>query len=314
MAKRASVTLHIGNAKKYLVVIAGPTGAGKTALAIEVAEHFSTEIISADARQFYRQLEIGTAKPDARQLEAVRHHMVNNKDIDELYGAGDFAADVGKLLDQLFEQHNIVVMVGGSGLYIDAVLNGVDEFESVSAEVRQQVITDYNKKGLAWLQEEVRKKDAVYYSKVDVNNPQRLMRALEVMRHTGIPFSSFHKKQKRENKFEAIKILVSPERKELYERINTRTDQMMEAGWLEEARALHSRKDLNSLKTVGYKELFEHLEGKYTLKEAVEKIKQHTRNYAKRQLTWFRNRDRFVTFDPSAANEVISYIKTQTGG
>jgi tRNA dimethylallyltransferase len=295
-------------------VIAGPTGAGKTALAIEVARYFSAEIISADARQFYRELEIGTAKPDAKQLSAVKHHMINNKSIGELYGAGDFAADTEDLLTQLFSRYNLVVMVGGSGLYIDAVLNGVDEFESVDEEVRQNVIEEYNTKGLEWLREEVKNKDPHYFSSVDTNNPQRLMRALEVMRHSGRTFSSFHKKQTKPRDFEAIKILVNPERQELYDRINRRTDEMMSAGWLEEAKALYTKRHLNALKTVGYNELFQYIEGRCTLNEAVEKIKQHTRNYAKRQLTWFRNRDTFVPFDPSDSEAVIAYIKSQTGG
>ena len=299
----------MGKTEKYLVVIAGPTAAGKTKLAIQLARHFNTEIISADSRQIYSEMNIGTAKPSQEQLKLVTHHMVGNKKTDELFGAGHFAKETLVILADLFKRHNIIVLVGGSGLYIDALLNGVDEFEPVPRELREQLNRAYADNGINCLREEVKKHDPAYFSGRDINNPQRLIRALEVSLHTGKPYSDFLKKKKNERDFEPIKLLITPPREELYKRINQRTEDMMAAGLLEEAKELFNRRHLNALKTVGYKELFEFLEGKTTLSEAVNKIKQHTRNYAKRQLTWFRNRDNFTEFGPGEAGKIISYIE-----
>jgi tRNA dimethylallyltransferase len=295
-------------------VLAGPTAAGKTAIAVEVAQHFRTEIISADSRQFYREMEIGTAKPDAALLNAVRHHFISNIGVETLYGAGHFAADALALLDNLFKGHHLVVVAGGSGLYLDALLNGVDDFEDIPLSAREEIFRDYQAQGLQWLQEEVKRHDPVFYGYVDLNNPQRLMRALEVSRFTGTPYSSFLRRKETARSFTPIKILISPARETLYENINKRVDQMMEKGLLEEARALYHLREYNALKTVGYKELFEHFEGKLSLDEAVEKIKQHTRNYAKRQLTWFRNRDEFQSFDPSDVAGIIAFINRMMHG
>lgn len=294
--------------KKYLVVIAGPTAVGKTKLAIELAEHYKTVVVSADSRQFYKEMTIGTAKPNAEELSRVKHYFINTKSVTELFGAGHFEKEAIPLLDKLFEEHQVVIMAGGSGLYINALLNGVDEFEEVPEEIRVQLNSEFNANGLDPLQEELKEKDPEYFKNVDINNSQRVIRALEVIRYTGKPFSSFLKKNKPARNFTPIKLFINLPREILYERINKRVDQMMEDGLLEEVRSLSSHKHLNALKTVGYKELFDHLEGKCTLNDAVEKIKQHTRNYAKRQITWFRNQDEFEEFLPDDLIKIKAYI------
>lgn len=291
-----------------MVVIAGPTAVGKTALAIELARHYQSVVLSADSRQFYRELTIGTAKPSEQQLSEVPHYFINTKNIDELYGAGHFEKDALRTLEDLFKEHAVVFMVGGSGLYIDAVLNGVDDFVEVPPEVRARLNKLYEEKGLQWLQEEVKKKDETYYNTVDQNNPQRLIRALEVIGHTGLPYSGFLNNKKNQRPFTAIKILINLDRKELYNRINARVDSMMKEGLLSEARQFSDKKDLNALKTVGYKELYDYLEGKTDLETAIDKIKQHTRNYAKRQITWFKNRDEFEEFGPEDLAKITGYL------
>ncbi len=293
---------------KYLVVIAGPTAVGKTALAIELAGHYQTVILSADSRQFYKDLNIGTAKPTEEQLTKISHYFINTKDVSELYGAGHFEKDVLKTLDELFKEHALVFMVGGSGLYIDAVLNGVDDFTEVPPEVRSSLNKKFEENGLEWLREELKKKDENYFNEVDQNNPQRLIRALEVIEHTGLPYSGFLKNKTIQRPFTAIKILINLDRKELYTRINSRVDAMMQEGLLEEAKKLITKKQFNALKTVGYKELYDYFEGDTSLETAVEKIKQHTRNYAKRQITWFKNRDEFEEFEPGDFAKITGYI------
>lgn len=265
-------------------------------------------ILSADSRQFYKELSIGTAKPTEQQLQQVQHYFVNNKTITELYGAGHFEKDAIKLLNDLFKKHTVVFMVGGSGLYIDAVVNGVDDFIEIPENVREKLNGEYNEKGLAWLQDEVKKSDEDYFNTVDVNNPQRLLRALEVCMHTGLTYSSFLNKEKPGRDFTAIKIMVNTNRDKLYAQINKRVDEMIENGLLQEAEKYISHKDYNALKTVGYKELYDYLHGDYDLKTAVEKIKQHTRNYAKRQITWFKNRDNFEEFEPGDLEKIKAYI------
>ena len=297
-------------ADNFLVVIAGPTAVGKTALAIELARHYQTEIISADSRQFYRELNIGTAKPSEAQLQAVPHHCINTKSITELYGAGHFEKDVLALLDALFQKHRMVIMTGGSGLYIDSVLKGVDAFEEVPPHIRESLNNSFANRGIDYLREELKAKDPLYYSKVDLHNPQRIIRALEVMEHSGKPYSSFLQAQEHARHFTPVKILVNCPREVLYQRINERVDQMMKDGLLEEVKGLMPHKNHNALKTVGYKELFDYLAGVWDLNTAVEKIKQHTRNYAKRQLTWFRNRDQFEEFAPNDLEKLIAYLDT----
>ncbi|WP_317898196.1 tRNA (adenosine(37)-N6)-dimethylallyltransferase MiaA [Aurantibacillus circumpalustris] len=298
----------INSRNKYLVVIAGPTAVGKTNLAIDLAKHYASVVLSADSRQFYKELNIGTAKPTTEQLETVSHYFVNTKNIEELYGAGHFEKDALKTLEELFTEHQIVFMVGGSGLYIDAVLNGVDDFAEIPEEIRESLNTKFKEQGIEWLQKELKIKDESYFNSVDINNPQRLIRALEIIDHTGLPYSSFLKKKQTLRSFTAVKLLINLERAELYSRINKRVDLMMQEGLLEEVKQLVSKKDLNALKTVGYKELFDYLDGGLSLETAVEKIKQHTRNYAKRQITWFKNKYEFEEFSPNDFSKITGYI------
>jgi len=295
--------------QKYLVVIAGPTGVGKTALAIQLAKHFSTKILSADSRQFYKEMSIGTAKPSPAELKEAEHLFINSLSIKDNYSIGDFEKDAVKALDELYKEHQIVFLVGGSGLYINAVLYGVDEFENVSESVKEKVRKQYEEKGLNWLQEQIQTLDSDYYNTVDINNPQRLQRALEVCMETGKPYSSFLSKNRKERPFETIKILINTDREKLYERINKRVDAMIKDGLVEEAKALVPFKDLNALNTVGYKELFSHFAGEIDLPTAIELIKQKTRNYAKRQLTWFNNQDTYEAFGPDDAEKIKAYIE-----
>ena len=281
---------------------------GKTALSIQLAKHYNSVILSADSRQFYKELTIGTAKPSASQLNEVPHYFINSKSVEELYGAGHFEKDALLTLDKLFENHSIIFLVGGSGLYINAVLNGVDDFIEVPLEIREGLIKSFEVKGLKWLQNEVEKLDPTYYNTVDINNPQRLMRAMEVCQYTSKPYSSFLNQPKQQRNFTAIKILINAPREKLYTQINNRVDDMMSNGLLEEVKSLTHKKHLNALKTVGYKELYAYLDGSYSLSTAVDKIKQHTRNYAKRQLTWFKNQDAFIEFQPDDFEKIKAYI------
>lgn len=302
-----------GDKKKHLVVIAGPTAVGKTDLSIRLAKHYHSVILSADSRQFYSELSIGTAKPDEQQLKEVPHYFISNKSVTELYGAGHFSRDARALLDDLFNEHDLVFLVGGSGLYIDALLNGVDDFAEIPETLRETINAELKEKGIDWLQAEVKKADPEQFASMDQQNPQRLVRVLEVCRYTGLPYSSFLNKQNTRNNrtFKVIKLLVTTERKQLYDRINKRVDDMMQRGLLEEARAFSDQRHLNALKTVGYRELYDYFDGQTDLQTAVDKIKQHTRNYAKRQLTWFRNRDQFREFEVGTQEEIIAYIDQQ---
>lgn len=298
---------------KHLVVIAGPTAVGKTSLAIELAQHYGSVILSADSRQFYRELSIGTAKPEPAQLQAVPHYFINTKSVTELYGAGHFGRDAQVLLHQLFAKHDLVFLVGGSGLYIDALLNGVDDFTEVPAEVRSGINEELAAKGLSWLQNEVLRSDPAHYAAMDTQNPQRLVRALEVFRFTGRPYSSFLRQGNAaaDKRYLALKVLVTTGREQLYRQINQRVDTMLQRGLLEEVKSLAAQRHQNALKTVGYRELYDYLDGHYDLASAVEKIKQHTRNYAKRQLTWFRNRDSFTEWDVADVAGLIGWIDAQ---
>lgn len=298
----------MSQASKYLVVIAGPTAVGKTDLGIQLAKHYGSVILSADSRQFYKELTIGTAKPSENELAEVKHYFINNKNITELFGAGHFEKEAIPLLDNLFKEHQLVFVVGGSGLYIDALLYGVDEFEDVPLEVREKLNAEFEEKGIEPLQTELKEKDPSYAAKVDLDNSQRVIRALEVCRYSGKPYSSFLKKNSVERNFKAIKLFINTGREKLYDRINTRVDDMMKQGLLNEVKNLTAFKNTNALKTVGYKELFDHLDGLCTLEEAVDKIKQHSRNYAKRQITWFKNRDEWENFEPNEIEKIKAYL------
>ncbi len=273
---------------KLLVVIAGPTAIGKTEVAIAVAKHYDTEIISADARQFYREMNVGTAKPDALQLAEVKHHFINSHSIKEAYNAGQYEEDALKTLDEIYKTNNIAIMAGGSGLYIHAVCNGMDHLPPSDDAIRQALNTEVETLGIASLQEELKQVDPTYFDEVDLANPHRIIRALEVYRLSGMPYSSFRNKTKKDRPFHVIKIGLNMDRKELYHRINNRVDSMIAAGLEEEAKSLIPYKNYQAINTVGYSEWFDYFDGKSTKEQVVEAIKQNTRRYAKRQLTWFR--------------------------
>ncbi len=294
---------------KTLIIIAGPTAIGKTALSIELAKELNTEIISADSRQFYKELSIGTAKPSQEEMQGITHHFIDNLSITEHYNAGVFENEVIAFLESYFKTHDTIIMCGGSGMYIDAVCNGMDELTEIKPEFREELNKTVKEKGLTWLQEQVKQHDPEYYGQVDTNNPARLQRALEICLSTGLPYSAQRKGTKKERSFSIIKILLNSDREKLYERINIRVDEMMKAGLLDEVKSVLEHKDLKALNTVGYKELFDHLSGKTSLEEAVSLIKQNTRRYAKRQLTWFNNSGGYQTFDPTDKKGVLEFIE-----
>ncbi|WP_278636566.1 tRNA (adenosine(37)-N6)-dimethylallyltransferase MiaA [Capnocytophaga sputigena] len=278
--------------KKTLLTIVGPTAIGKTSLAIDLALHFGTEIISCDSRQFFKEMSIGTAVPSSEELAQVKHHFIQHKSIFDTYSVGDFERDVITLLKELFKQHNVVIMVGGSGLYADAVVYGLDDFPEVSPEIRNELNELYQKQGITYLQTRLKDLDSIQYTQMDIQNPQRMMRALEVCIASGKPYSSFLKKKKTLRDFTNITIGLTAEREVVYNRINRRVELMLEEGLLIEAQRLFPYKELNALQTVGYRELFDFLEGKTSLDFAVEEIKKNTRRFAKRQYTWFhKNKD-----------------------
>jgi tRNA dimethylallyltransferase len=273
---------------KTLLVIAGPTASGKTAAAIRLARHFNTVILSADSRQFYREMSIGTAKPDAEELAAAKHYFIDSHSINELFSVGDFEKQGLALLDDLFKVHDVVILVGGSGLYIKALCEGFDDIPQADEGIREQLNDELAEKGITPLQEELKIVDPAYYNEVDINNPQRIIRALEVYRSTGQPFSFYRKATINKRTFNCIKIALDVPREVLYSRINTRVDVMVAQGLVEEVRSLLPYRQLNALNTVGYSELFDHFDSKTDLNKAIEMIKQNTRRFAKRQLTWFR--------------------------
>ncbi len=294
---------------KTLICVVGPTAIGKTSLAIEIAKKYSTEIISADSRQFYKEMSIGTAVPSNEELNTVKHHFIQNRSIFEDYSVGDFEKDSLKLLESLFETYNSVVMVGGSGLYIDAVVNGLDTFPDVPSEVRKKIISEFESKGIELLQKELKELDPHYYKKVDLQNHHRLIRALEICRSTGLPYSSFLRSSNTDRNFNTIYIGLTARRETIYNRINKRVEYMIEDGLIHEAKLLHKYKDLNALQTVGYKELFNYFEGKFSEEQAIEEIKKNTRRFAKKQGTWFRRNNDISWFDfKTRSKEVIEYI------
>ena len=299
---------------KYLVVIAGPTASGKTATAIKVAKALGTEIISADSRQFYKELPIGTAAPTPEEQAEVQHHMIHNLNVEDKYDVADYEQDVLNLLNQLFVNHDAVVLTGGSGLFIDAVCKGLDSIPDISEEVRNKVDELYKKGGLIALQNEVERLDPEYYSIVDKYNPRRLQRAVEVCYQTGLTYSSFRKNTVKQRDFKIIKVALLWERSELITRINKRVDIMVNEGLVEEAKAMYPKRHLNSLNTVGYKEIFEHFDGKVSLDEAIENIKINTRQYAKRQMTWLRKNNDYKWFTVDELDEMLNYINSVISG
>lgn len=299
---------------KTLIVIAGPTAAGKTALAIQVALHFRTEIISADSRQFYKEMNIGTAKPSAQELDLVKHHFINSHSIHDLFNVGDFEKEVIILLNELFKLHDQVILVGGSGLYIDAICHGFDDLPKGSKEIRERLNLVLEKKGITELQEQLKRVDPIYFNEVDIHNPQRLIRALEVFEETGKPFSTYRSKVKKKRDFNLIKLAINPSRAKLYEQINLRVDHMIELGLIEEVKTLHKYKGLNTLNTVGYSELFNYLDGHISKGDVIEKIKQNTRRFAKRQITWFKKSPDMKWYDPSELDTIIKDLNNTFQG
>ncbi|MBA5628334.1 tRNA (adenosine(37)-N6)-dimethylallyltransferase MiaA [Moheibacter lacus] len=294
--------------KNTLIVITGPTAIGKTGLAVFIAKQLKTEIISFDSRQFYKEMNIGTAVPTKDELAEVPHHFIHNLSIHEDYTVGDFEQDALKKLEELFQKYDSLVMVGGSGMFEKAVTEGLDEFPNVDPKIREELNQEFEIFGIEKLQEEVKNSDPDYYQQVDLNNHHRLIRALEIIRETGKPFSSFRINKSAERNFNIIKIGLELPREEIYERINRRVDLMMENGLLEEVKSLYEFKHLNSLQTVGYRELFDYLDGKIDFDFAVSEIKKNSRRYAKRQLTWYRKDENIHWFSPDKKDEILNLI------
>lgn len=294
---------------KTLIAVIGPTAIGKTRLAIQLAQHFNTEILSADSRQFYKEMSIGTAVPSYEELQMAEHHFIQHKSIFDSYSVGDFEKEAILKLDEVFKENDIAILVGGSGLYVDAVVNGLDSFPEVPAKVRQELIKLEKEKGLPYLQEELKNKDPYYFDRVDIENPHRIIRALEVCITSGKPYSSFLNQEKKKRNFKTIYVGITAERELIYDRINKRVDLMMENDLLNETKDLFEHKELNALKTVGYKELFGFFNGNYNLEFAIEEIKKNTRRFAKRQLTWYRKNKTIFWIDYNEEfSRVISKI------
>lgn len=283
--------------KKTLISVVGPTAIGKTKLAIGLAKYYQTEIISADSRQFFKEMHIGTAVPSAEELAAAPHHFIQHKSILDPYSVGDFERDAIQLLEQLFQKYEIVILVGGSGLYVDAVTKGLDTFPDVSPEIRKRLNSQLETEGISALQNQLQQLDPLYFRKVDIQNPHRLIRALEIAIGTGKPYSSFLQKDNNKRSFNVLTVGITAERSIIYERINQRVDLMLKEGLMEEVKSLIPNQHLNALQTVGYKELFQYLEGKWSLDFAIAEIKKNTRRFAKRQLTWFRKNESSIWVD-----------------
>ena len=302
----------------YLITIIGPTAIGKTALSIALAQHFGCEILSCDSRQFFKEMKIGTAVPSDEELASAPHHFIQNKSIFESYSVGDFEQEALTKLNELFEKNNLQIMVGGSGLYVDAVLKGFDEFPNIDPSIRTEINAKYDALGIEYLQEQLKKLDSKYYQKLQtenpqtLQNPQRMKRFVEVCLGTGKPYSSFIGIRKNKHNFTPIVIGLEADREKMYERINQRVDIMLNEGLLEEAKNLYPNKQLNALQTVGYRELFDYFDGKTTLDFAIEQIKMNTRRFAKRQITWFKRTENVHWFDYlSNREEIIRSLKSK---
>ena len=296
--------------KPLLICVVGATAIGKTSLSIALASAFDTEIISADSRQFYSLMKIGTAVPSTQEQAAAVHHFIQHRSIFDPYSVGDFEKEALLQLEALFKKKSIAILVGGSGLYVDAVINGLDHFPDVPKEIREALNFQLNKEGIQVLQQELMDADPMYYKTMDIENPRRIIRALEIYRTTGKPYSSFLKAKPANRNFETLYIGLTAERQVIYQRINKRVDIMLENGLLQEVQQLIPHKDLNALQTVGYRELFQYFEGKITLEKAVEEIKKNTRRFAKRQGTWFRKNQQIHWFDyTSKSDDIVDFIK-----
>ena len=301
---------------KYLITIIGPTAIGKTALSIQLANHYNCEIVSCDSRQFFKEMTIGTAVPNAKELAAAPHHFIQNKSIFENYTVGDFEKEAIATIEKLFKTNDYAVLVGGSGLYVNAVLKGFDDFPEINSTVRQEVNANYEKLGIGYLQEQLKKLDPDYFEKINLENPQtllnpqRMMRFVEVCIGTGKAYSSFLNQKKNERSFTPILIGLEAERNVMYSRINQRVDIMMNEGLLQEAKNLYPNKELNALQTVGYRELFSYFDKEFTLEFTIEEIKKNTRRFAKRQLTWFKRDESTKWFNfETPTQKIIDYIE-----
>ncbi|MEO2060977.1 MAG: tRNA (adenosine(37)-N6)-dimethylallyltransferase MiaA [Mesonia sp.] len=295
--------------KTSLISIVGPTAIGKTSTGIALAQHYQTEIISADSRQFFKEMEIGTAVPSKEELAAAKHHFIQHISVEEEYSVGDFETEAIEKLNELFKQHNQVLMVGGSGLYVKAVLEGLDHFPKVEASVREQLNLQLEEDGIEKLQQQLKELDPVYAEKVDLENPHRVIRALEICIGSGKPYSSFLNNSSAERNFNTIKIGLTAPRELIYERIEKRVDLMIEQGLLDEVKRVYEKRDLNALNTVGYKEIFQFFNGNWTLDFAIAEIKKNTRRFAKRQLTWFRKDEEIEWFNYDVKpQEIINFI------
>lgn len=301
---------------KYLITIVGPTAIGKTALSIALAQHFGCEIISCDSRQFFKEMTIGTAVPNQDELQAAKHHFIQNISIFENYTVGDYEKEAITKVEELFQNNDYAILIGGSGLYVDAVLKGFDEFPEIDAIIREQVTQEYEQNGIIYLQEQLKKLDFDHYDKLTVENPQtlqnpqRMMRFVEVCLGTAKPYSSFLNQKKNNRNFTPVLIGLEADRAVIYDRINQRVDIMINHGLLDEAQSLYPNKALNALQTVGYRELFSYFDGEFTLAFAIEEIKKNTRRFAKRQLTWFKRNENTKWFDYlTPKNEIINFIE-----
>lgn len=292
-----------------LIVLIGPTAVGKTETSFAIASRFGCPIISADSRQMYRGLQIGTAMPSQEELAQYKHYFVGQLEPSDYYSAARYEEEVIKLLEQEFQRHSVMLLSGGSMMYIDAVCKGIDDIPTVDEDTRRIIIEKYDREGLDNLSRELKILDPEYYSEADIKNPKRVMHALEICYMTGKPYSSFRKRTKKERPFNIIKIGLQRPREELYDRINSRVDKMMEQGLMEEATKFHHLKHLNSLNTVGYKELFKVIDGEWDLPFAIEKIKQNTRIYSRKQVTWYRKEEDIAWFHPSDTKGIIAHIE-----
>lgn len=302
----------------YLITIIGPTAIGKTSLSIALAQHFDCEIVSCDSRQFFKEMGIGTAVPSEEELALATHHFIQNKSIFEKFTVGDFEKEAIAKLDELFLKNNIQIMVGGSGLYLDAILKGFDDFPDVNNSIREVINDDYKEHGINYLQDKFKELDADYYQQLKLENPQtlqnpqRMKRFVEVCLGTGKPYSSFLNQKKNQRNFTPIMIGLEADREIIYDRINQRVDSMIKEGLVKEAEGLFPNKELNALQTVGYRELFDYFEGKISLEFAIEEIKKNTRRFSKRQLTWFKRAENVKWFDFKSKKEsIIDHIKSQ---
>lgn len=296
---------------KTLVVITGPTGIGKTEVSIKVARHFNAEIVSADSRQIFKELNIGTAVPSTEELAAIPHHFIQSHSVEENYNASRYETEALELIDKLFQQRDVLLLVGGSMLYIDAICKGIDSMPDADPEVRAALKKQLEEEGLESLRLQLKTLDLEYYKKVDLKNPNRIIHALEISIQTGKPYSSFRSDTPKKRPFQIIKIAFNCDRQVLHNRINLRVDKMMEAGLETEARSVYHKKQLNSLNTVGYQELFAYFNGEISREKAIELIKRNSRRYARKQITWFRRDENVKWFEPTNTEEIIEWIDTQ---